>query len=182
MKLRLDASSWPTFLLVFIPLAALAGSMHWGGVMTFVFAALAIVPLAGIMGHATERIAERMGAGIGGLLNATFGNAAELIIALVALSRGYQDVVKASLTGSIIGNTLLVLGAAVVAGGARREKQVFDRTSAAAGSTLLALAAIGLVVPAMFHFVGQSAVHQATITRFDETRASARCRSRSRRC
>jgi len=169
MKLRLDASSWPTFLLVFIPLAALAGLMHWGGVMTFVFAAVAIVPLAGIMGHATERIAERMGAGIGGLLNATFGNAAELIIALVALSRGYQDVVKASLTGSIIGNTLLVLGAAIVAGGARREKQVFDRTSAAAGSTLLALAAIGLVVPAMFHFVGQSAVHQATITRFDET-------------
>src|SRR5262249_391859 len=121
-------------------------------------AALAIVPLAGLMGSATERIADRLGAGVGGLLNATFGNAAELIIALVALSRGYDGVVKASLTGSIIGNILLVLGLSLVVGGARRDKQTFDRTSAAAGSTLLALAAIGLTVPAMFHMATQGAV------------------------
>ena len=151
-------------LLLFVPVAALADALHWPGALTFLCAALAIVPLAGLMGQATERIAERMGAGVGGLLNATFGNAAELIIALVALSRGYQDVVKASLTGSIIGNALLVLGLAIVAGGARRDRQTFDRTSAAAGSTLLALAAIGLVVPAMFHLAAESAVHRATLT------------------
>ena len=132
------------------------------------FAALAIVPLAGLMGGATERIADRLGAGIGGLLNATFGNAAELIIALVALSRGYHDVVKASLTGSIIGNILLVLGLSIVAGGARRDKQSFDRTSATAGSTLLALAAIGLVIPAMFHWAAESAVSHARITEAHE--------------
>ena len=151
-------------LLVFIPVAAASAYLHWGGVATFAFAALAIVPLAGMMGGATERIADRLGAGIGGLLNATFGNAAELIIALVALSRGYHDVVKASLTGSIIGNVLLVLGVSIVAGGARREKQLFDRTSATAGSTLLALAAIGLIVPAMFHLATQAALHHAAIT------------------
>jgi Ca2+:H+ antiporter len=155
-------------LLVFVPIAAVAGWLHWGGVATFVFAALAIVPLAGLMGGATERIADRLGAGIGGLLNATFGNAAEMIIALVALSRGYHDVVKASLTGSIIGNVLLVLGLAIVAGGARREKQTFQRASAAAGSTLLALAAIGLVVPAMFHFTAEARVRSAVITQAHE--------------
>jgi Ca2+:H+ antiporter len=151
-------------LLVFVPIAGVAELMHWGGVATFACAALAIVPLAGLMGSATERIADRLGAGIGGLLNATFGNAAELIIALVALSRGYHDVVKASLTGSIIGNILLVLGLAIVAGGARRDKQSFERTSAAAGSTLLALAAIGLIVPAMFHIATQGAVQRAALT------------------
>ncbi len=155
-------------LLVFIPIAAASAYLHWGGVTTFAFAALAIVPLAGLMGGATERIADRLGAGIGGLLNATFGNAAELIIALVALSRGYHDVVKASLTGSIIGNVLLVLGLSIVAGGARRDKQTFDRTSAMAGSTLLALAAIGLVVPAMFHWAAESAVRNAQITNAHE--------------
>jgi len=84
--------------------------LHWGGIAVFACAALAIIPLAGLMGEATESLAARLGAGVGGLLNATFGNAAELIIALVALQRGLYDVVKASLTGSIIGNVLLVLG------------------------------------------------------------------------
>jgi Ca2+:H+ antiporter len=152
-------------LLVFIPIAALARLLHWGGVLTFVCAALAIVPLAGLMGSATERIADRLGAGFGGLLNATLGNAAELIIALVALTRGYHDVVKASLTGSIIGNALLVLGAAMLAGGARRERQTFDRTAAAVSSTLLAIAAVGLVIPAMFHFATSTAVRSAELSR-----------------
>src|SRR5204862_6010805 len=116
----------------------------WGGIATFVLAALAIVPLAGLMGEATETLAARLGAGVGGLLNATFGNAAELIIALVAMQRGLYDVVKASLTGSIIGNILLVLGVSMLAGGLRREKQKFDRSAAAASSTLLALAALAL--------------------------------------
>jgi Ca2+:H+ antiporter len=142
-------------LLLFIPLAAVSNALHWSDVATFAFAALAIVPLAGLMGGATERMADRLGAGVGGLLNATFGNAAELIIALAALQHGLFDVVKASLTGSIIGNLLLMLGLAIVAGGRRRERQTFDRSAAAAGSTLLALAAIGLIVPAVFHLVAE---------------------------
>jgi Ca2+:H+ antiporter len=142
-------------LLVFLPLALLAEGLHWGGLTVFIFAGLAIVPLAGLMGGATEQLAARLGSGVGGLLNATFGNAAELIIALVALHRGLHDVVKASLTGSIIGNVLLVLGGAIVAGGIKRERQTFDRVAASTGSTLLALAAIGLVVPAVFHFAAE---------------------------
>jgi Ca2+:H+ antiporter len=151
-------------LLVFVPVAAAADWFEWGGTVVFACSALAIVPLAGIMGHATERLAARLGAGIGGLLNATFGNAAELIIALAALQKGLQDVVKASLTGSIIGNILLVLGLAILVGGIGRERQKFDRAAAAVGSTLLALAAIGLVIPAVFHFVLEGAVHHATLT------------------
>jgi Ca2+:H+ antiporter len=151
-------------LLVFIPLAALAEWLHWGAVQVFVFAAIAIIPLAGLMGSATENLAHRFGAGVGGFLNATFGNAAELIIALVALEQGLFDVVKASLTGSIIGNILLVLGLSILLGGLGRERQSFDRSAAAVGSTLLALAAIGLVVPAMFHFAGESAVRSARVT------------------
>lgn len=151
-------------LLVFVPLAALAEWLHWGGVAVFVCACIAIIPLAGLMGEATESLAARLGAGIGGLLNATFGNAAELIIALVALSRGYHDVVKASLTGSIIGNILLVLGLSVLLGGIRRERQTFDRAAAGVGSTLLVLAAIGLVVPAVYHYIGEAAVEGEVIT------------------
>jgi Ca2+:H+ antiporter len=155
-------------LLVFIPLAAMAELRHWGALTVFGFAALAIIPLAGLMGSATESLAHRFGAGVGGLLNATFGNAAELIIALAALQKGLYDVVKASLTGSIIGNVLLVLGLSILLGGLGRERQTFDRAAAAAGSTLLALAGIGLVVPAMFHIVGQHAVEIARVTAASE--------------
>jgi Ca2+:H+ antiporter len=105
------------------------------------------------MGRATEHLAGRMGSGIGGLLNATFGNAAELIIALMALRAGLYDVVKASITGSIIGNILLVLGLAVLCGGIKHRHQKFNRTSAGIGATLLVLSAIGLVVPAIFHHI-----------------------------
>ncbi len=149
---------------MFVPLAALGALLHWGGLAVFACAALGIVPLAGLMGGATERLAGRLGAGAGGLLNATFGNAAELIIALVALQRGLTDVVKASLTGSIIGNVLLVLGAACLAGGVGRERQTFDRSAAGIGATLLALATTGLVVPAMFHFAATSEVARGTLT------------------
>ena len=145
-------------LLIFVPLAIVAGYAHWSALVVFVFAALAIVPLAGLMGEATEELAAKLGAGVGGLLNATFGNAAELIIAIAALQRGLHDVVKASLTGSIIGNILLVLGASILAGGIRRDHQRFERSAAAVGSTLLALAAVGLLVPAVFHFVARGKV------------------------
>jgi len=160
----LSPERWLQSLLVFVLIAPLAEWLHWGPLAVFACSAIAIIPLAGLMGEATEKLASRLGEGVGGLLNATFGNAAELIIALVALQRGLYDVVKASLTGSIIGNSLLVLGLAMVAGGARREKQTFDRSAAAASSTLLLLAAIALVVPAAFHFVAEGAVATGSLT------------------
>src|SRR3990172_2128437 len=132
----------------------------------FILSCLAIVPLAGLMGKATEHLAEQMGEGLGGLLNATFGNAAELIIALMALRAGLHEVVKASLTGSIIGNILLVFGLAALWGGLRYPTLRFNRTAAAMGSTLLALAAIGLVVPAIFHLLarGRDPLHEQELS------------------
>ncbi|HEX8905618.1 MAG TPA: calcium/proton exchanger, partial [Longimicrobiaceae bacterium] len=119
----------------------------------------AVIPLAGLMGHATEQLAEQMGEGVGGLLNATFGNAAELIIAVIALRAGFFDLVKASITGSIIGNILLVFGLSTLAGGIRYQTQSFNATAAAAGTTLLVLSAVGLLIPASFHaIVGNSAL------------------------
>ena len=142
---------WLNLLLVFVPTAIglrIAGASETA---IFVTSAIAIIPLAGLMGKGTEILADRFGPGIGGLLNATFGNAAELIIALFALHRGLIGVVKASITGSIIGNVLLVLGASLFAGGIRHSRQTFNATAAGMSATLLALAAIGLLIPAIFH-------------------------------
>lgn len=137
--------------LVFVPLSFILEWSHASPVWLFAVSALAILPLAGYMGKATEHLAERTGPGLGGFLNATFGNAAELIIAIIGLQKGLHDVVKASITGSIIGNILLVLGLSVLCGGLRYERQTFNRTAAGVGSTLLAISAIGLLVPALFH-------------------------------
>ncbi len=142
---------WEGYLLVAVPVAIAASLLGASPVARFAAAGVAIIPLAGLMGRATEQLAQRLGPGIGGLLNATFGNAAELILALFALSRGLDDVVKASLTGSIIGNLLLVLGATLLAGGTKHSIQRFNRTAAGISSTLMVLASIGLVVPALFH-------------------------------
>lgn len=147
------------WLLVFVPVTValefLAPESH---TLIFLSACAAIVPLAGWLGRATEQLAEKTGEGVGGLLNATFGNAAELIIALAALQKGLYDVVKASLTGSVIGNLLLVLGASIVAGGLKHKEQRFNAQAASSQSTLLTLAAIGLVVPAAFHYVGGAGI------------------------
>jgi len=153
-------------LLLFVPVAAALELAHASPSWIFATAAAAIVPLAGLMGRATEHLAERMGPGPGGLLNASFGNAAELIIAFVALQRGLYDVVKASITGSIIGNVLLVLGLAIVVGGARHERLRFNATAASTGSTLLALSAVGLLVPAVFHRLvqGRPEVHEQELS------------------
>jgi Ca2+:H+ antiporter len=139
-------------LLIFVPVAIGLQLFRpdWHAAI-FSAAALGIVPLAGWLGAATEQLALRTGEGIGGLLNATFGNAAELIIALVALQKGLYPVVKASLTGSIIGNLLLVLGASMLAGGLKFKRQGFNVTGARAQSTMLTLVAIAFVVPAAFH-------------------------------
>ena len=144
-------------LLIFIPIAAVLHYSHAPEIWTFVASGIAIIPLAGWMGKATESLSERLGAGIGGLLNATFGNAAEMIIAFQGLRAGLTDVVKASLTGSILGNILLVLGVSILAGGLKYRNQKFNRTAATMSATLMALSAIGLLVPAMFHWVTRGA-------------------------
>jgi len=141
------------WLLIFVPVAVVLELTHRSAIAIFITSALAIIPLAGWMGRATEHLAEKLGEGIGGLLNATFGNAAELIIALMALRAGLFDVVKASITGSIIGNVLLVLGFSIFIGGIKYPRQRFNATAAMLGSTMLALSAIALVVPAIFHFL-----------------------------
>jgi len=152
------------YLLLFVPVAGVLELTHANPTWIFATSALAIIPLAGLMGMATEALAERTGPGLGGLLNASFGNAAELIIAFMALQRGLYDVVKASITGSIIGNVLLVLGLSIVFGGYKYERLRFNATAAHAGSTLLALSAIGLVVPAVFHRI--VAMHGESATGF----------------
>ena len=143
------------WLLVFVPVAIALELWHASALAVFIASALAIVPLAGWMGRATEHLAERLGEGIGGLLNATFGNAAELIIAIMALRKGLFDVVKASITGSIIGNVLLVMGVSILVGGLKHRQQRFNTTAAMLGSTMLALSAIGLLLPAVFHMLVQ---------------------------
>ena len=143
------------WLLIFVPVAIVlrfVPSLN-NPTALFICSGLAIIPLAGWMGKATEHLAEHLGQGIGGLLNATFGNAAELIIALFALSKGLEGVVKASITGSIIGNLLLVLGVSIIAGGAKHKIQTFNRTAASISATALTLAAIGLIIPSIFHQV-----------------------------
>ncbi|WP_435008144.1 calcium/proton exchanger [Tundrisphaera lichenicola] len=149
---------WETFLLAAVPAAIVASFLETPAVVRFLAAGVAIIPLAGLMGRSTEQLAHRLGSGIGGLLNATFGNAAELILALFALRKGLDDVVKASLTGSIIGNLLLVLGASLLAGGLKYPIQKFNRTAAGIGSTLMVLATTGLIVPAMFHHLHPQAI------------------------
>ena len=135
------------------------GLRYWPGMKhptaLFVCSAIGIIPLAGLMGRATEQLSDRMGPAIGGLLNATFGNAAELIIGLMALQKGLIGVVKASLTGSIIGNVLFVLGVSVVAGGVRYREQAFNRTAVQTSTTSLMLAAIGLLIPTVFHYTSE---------------------------
>lgn len=151
-------------LLIFLPIAAFLEFTHASPPQIFVTSCLAIIPLAGWMGRATEQLSERMGAGIGGLMNATFGNAAELILAVLALHKGLEDVVKASLTGSIIGNLLLVMGLSLFCGGVKYPLQTFNRTAASLGATLLALSVAGLLIPALFHSVAESRIQQGVLT------------------
>lgn len=143
------------WLLIFVPIAIALRFVPAldNPTALFIVACIAIIPLAGWMGKATEHLAEHLGQGVGGLLNATFGNAAELIIALFALSKGLEGVVKASITGSIIGNILLVLGLSILAGGWKFKEQTFNRTATSMTATALTLAAIALLIPTIFHQV-----------------------------
>lgn len=137
-------------LLVFVPIAVLLRLSDSDPVAIFVSSALAIVPLAALMGTSTEEIAVRTGPQIGGLLNATLGNAAELIITIFALREGLLELVRASIIGSILGNLLLVMGLALLLGGLKNGLQVFDRRSAMMSATLLILAFMALAIPSLF--------------------------------
>jgi Ca2+:H+ antiporter len=137
-------------LLLAAPISWIVDESAPDSVWVFILAAISLVPLAGIIGLGTEELAHRAGPGFGGFLNATFGNAAELIIAIVALNNGHVELVKASITGSIVGNLLLVLGASFFIGGLGRTSQKFHRTAATNAATMLFLAVVALVMPAVF--------------------------------
>jgi Ca2+:H+ antiporter len=152
-RFLLSGSGWPYLLAPFIPIAIALELAHADAVLIFCAAAAGVIPTAALMGRATEELAHRAGPGIGGFLNVTFGNAPELIIAFFALNEGLQEVVKASLIGSILGNILLVMGAAMLVGGLRRERQTFSATAASVQSSMLLLAAVALVMPTIFQLV-----------------------------
>ncbi|HKG37162.1 MAG TPA: calcium/proton exchanger [Solirubrobacterales bacterium] len=149
----LGPDGWPYLLVPLIPIAVALEVVGASATIVFAASALGIIPTAALMGRATEELAARSGPGIGGLLNVTFGNAPELIIALFALAEGLQEVVKASIIGSILGNILLVLGAAMLVGGIGREKQTFSPVGASSQATMLLLAATAMVMPAIFELV-----------------------------
>jgi Ca2+:H+ antiporter len=152
------------WLLLAVPVAVVLELTDADPAYVFIASALAIIPLAGWMGRATEWMAERLGSGVGGLLNATFGNAAELIIAIMGLRAGLHDVVKASITGSIIGNILLVLGVSFIAGGLKYPKIKFNQTAAALSTILLALSTVALIVPALFHTLSAEREAERTLS------------------
>jgi Ca2+:H+ antiporter len=152
-RFLLSGAGWPYLLVPFIPLAIVLELVHASATAIFLTSAAGVIPTAALMGRATEELATRSGPGIGGFLNVTFGNAPELIIAFFALNEGLQEVVKASLIGSIMGNILLVMGAAMLVGGLGRERQRFDRTAANVTSGMLLLAVVALIAPAIFELV-----------------------------
>jgi Ca2+:H+ antiporter len=137
-------------LLLFLPIAILAEIFHWGDLIIFISSALAIIPFAGVLGQATEALAERTGPRVGGLLNASLGNLAELIITIVAISAGRIALVKASIIGSILGNLLVVLGLSLLLGGLKHGLQKFSRDRVSIDATLVILAAIMISVPSLF--------------------------------
>jgi Ca2+:H+ antiporter len=160
--------SWRMVMLAAIPLSILLQFVfHAPALAVFVVSCIGVLPLAGYMGEATEHLAHRTGPMIGGLLNATFGNAAELIISIVALRAGLVALVKASITGSILGNLLLIMGLSLVAAGTRRSELRFNRTSAGMSASMLALSVVALVLPALFH-----SLHPEQAARLSELRMS----------
>jgi Ca2+:H+ antiporter len=149
----LTGDGWPYLLVPFIPIAIALDIAGASAALIFSASALGVIPTAALMGRSTEELAARSGPGIGGLLNVTFGNAPEIIIAFFALREGLQEVVKASLVGSILGNILLVMGAAMLVGGVKHERQHFDHTAAGVQSLMLLLACMALIMPAIFQLV-----------------------------
>ncbi|ODV89141.1 hypothetical protein CANCADRAFT_134275 [Tortispora caseinolytica NRRL Y-17796] len=147
----LATSSYVNYLLVFVPLGLAAGLLNWPAVYKFSLNFLAVIPLASLLGFATEELALYVGESIGGLLNATFGNAVELIVAVVALYQGQIAIVQASMLGSILSNMLLVLGCCFILGGMKYKVQNFSSSAALAMSSLMAVSCSCLLLPAAFH-------------------------------
>src|SRR5437867_5122472 len=156
--------TWALVLGLLVPVSWILDLVLGPGVVVFVVTGIAIVPLAWFLGLGTEELGKHAGPGIGGLLNATFGNATELIIAIFALASGLTEVVKASLTGSIIGNLLLVLGASMLVGGLRHKSQTFSREASGTQITMLVLAVIGLVMPDLYVLSAESAGGVSSLT------------------
>src|SRR3954465_214775 len=155
------------YLSAFIPIAIGLNIADASAPLVFFASALGVVPTAALMSDATEQLADRAGPGIGGLLNVTFGNGPELIIAFFALERGLQEVVKASLVGSVIGNSLLVLGASMLFGGIARGRPTFNRTAAPTQAGMLLLAAAALVLPAVFQLIHGGSLPNVSELRHD---------------
>lgn len=149
-------SSVVNYLLLFVPIGLLSGYLGWGSNYTFWLNFIAIVPLASVLSFATEELAEHVGETLGGLLNATFGNAIELIVSIIALRDNQIRIVQASMLGSMLSNLLLVLGCCFIAGGVTRVQQTFNQTAAQTMSSLMALSVVGLLIPAAFHATTQS--------------------------
>ena len=166
-RFLLSGSGWPYLLVPFIPIAIFLEFAHADATLIFGAAAAGVIPTAALMGRATEELAHRAGPGIGGFLNVTVGNAPELIIAFFALNEGLKEVVKASLIGSILGNILLVMGAAMLIGGLKRERQTFNATAASVQSSMLLLAAVALVMPTIFQLVSGGGLPQVGEERVD---------------
>jgi Ca2+:H+ antiporter len=148
-----SGDGWPYLLVPFIPIALALELIGAGPALIFSTSAIGVIPTAALMGRATEELADRAGPGIGGLLNVTFGNFPELLIAFFALREGLHEVVKASIIGSVLGNILLVMGGSMLVGGLRRERQSFNRRAARSQATMLILASAALVMPAVFALV-----------------------------
>lgn len=149
----LSGEGWPYVLVPFIPTAVALRLGHAGAALIFATSAIGVIPTAALMGKATEELADRVGPGIGGLLNVTFGNFPELLIAFFALREGLHEVVKASIIGSVLGNVLLVLGASMLVGGVTRDRQSYSARAARSQATMLILASAALVMPAVFQLV-----------------------------
>ncbi|WFC99007.1 hypothetical protein MYAM1_001742 [Malassezia yamatoensis] len=143
-------SSWVNVLLIFVPLGILAKVLQWGSLPIFLLNFFAIIPLAKLLGDATEQVSIRLGPTLGGLLNATFGNAVELIVAIVALMQGQLRIVQISLIGSILSNLLLVLGLSFMAGGMFKPENLFAQTAAQASSSIMTLGCFTMAIPAAY--------------------------------
>jgi Ca2+:H+ antiporter len=152
---------WLNLMLLFVPAAIILNALHVSPLLVFLTAALGIAPLAGALGESTGALAAHSGPAVGGLLNATLANATEMIIAVFALRAGHINVVQASLSGSIMGNLLLVLGLSLVVGGARRDFQRFSRATTSMNSTMLMIAVAALVMPAVFNLTVYGNLEQA---------------------
>jgi Ca2+:H+ antiporter len=148
--LKFSLGNWRISILALVPAAILLEAFHASPVLIFAASSLAVVPLASLLGDATEELAAHSGPALGGFLNSTLGNLTELIIGVLALWSGHIEVVKASLTGSIIGNLLLVFGLSALVGGMGRDKQSFNRVAVGANTSMLFLAVVALVMPAIY--------------------------------